>query len=157
MSSGYTGEGWMAVVPTVATAKVDINIVPNLDHDDILVKIRKHLDTAGFQDVEIREVARGPHYYWALPGDPFLALVTRALRRVWGKDPVLYPSIGPSSGLAGIFMEKVGIPHFLMVPFGQPDMNEHSPQESLDIDFFMNGIKVTAATIDEFSRSDIGH
>jgi acetylornithine deacetylase/succinyl-diaminopimelate desuccinylase-like protein len=54
-------------------------------------------------------------------------------------------------------MEKVGIPHFLMVPFGQPDMNEHSPQESLDIDFFMNGIKVTAATIDEFSRSDIGH
>ena len=35
-------------------------------------------------------------------------------------------------------------------------MNEHSPRENLHIDWYINGIKATAATIDEFSRSNVG-
>jgi acetylornithine deacetylase/succinyl-diaminopimelate desuccinylase-like protein len=39
-----------------------------------------------------------------------------------------------------------------MVPLGQPDLNEHSPTESFDIDWFIRGIKVLAAVIAEFSK-----
>ena len=158
MISGYTGDGWMAVVPAVATAKIDINLVPNLDPDDLVAKLRKHLDNCGFQDIEIQVVTKHPFYYWAQPGDPFLNLVSRALKRVWGMDPVLYPSIGGGGGgsVPSTFKELVGNENYLLVPLGQPDMNEHSPRESLDIDWFIRGIKVMATTIDEFAKSDIG-
>ena len=156
LSSGYQGEGWAAKVPTTATAKIDCNILPNMDHDDIKEKFRNHLDSHGFHDVEMREVARIPYATGATPDDPFLALVSRALERVWSKAPVLYPSIGGGGLLVKMFKERLENPYFLMVPYGQPDMNEHSPHESLDIDWFINGIKVTATVIDEFANSDIG-
>jgi acetylornithine deacetylase/succinyl-diaminopimelate desuccinylase-like protein len=154
--SGYTGEGWTALVPTVATAKIDINLVPNLDPDDLLAKIRSHLDNCGFSDVEIQEMTRNSYDTWAQPGDLFLEVVSRALKRVWGVEPVLYPSIGGGGPGAVIFKDLVGIENYALVPLGQPDMNEHSPRESLDIDWFIRGIKVIATTIDEFAKSEIG-
>lgn len=153
---GYTGEGWTAVVPTVATAKIDINLVPNLDPDDLLAKMRNHLDNCGFHDVEIQEITRNSYHCWAQPGGSFLGVVSQALKRVWGLEPVLYPSIGGGGPGAVIFKELVGNENYILVPLGQPDMNEHSPRESLDIDWFIRGIKVIATTIDEFAKSAIG-
>lgn len=155
LSSGYQGQGWAPMVPSSATAKIDINIVPNLDHDDIRNKIRAHLDDGGFDDVELKELARAPYAIAATTDDPFLALVSRALKQVWGKDPVLYPSIGGGGTFATALKDQVGNPHFLMVPFGQPDMNEHSPRENLDIDWFIKGIATVATVISEFGKATL--
>ena len=156
LTCGYQDRGWVAMVPSTATAKIDINIVPNLNHDDIKQKIQRHLVDHDFDDIEIRETGRSPYATSARLDDPFLAIVSRALERVWGTTPVLYPSIGGGGGLVRIFKEQIGNPHFLMVPFGQPDMNEHSPTESLDLDWFVRGIKAVVTVIDEFAKSDIG-
>lgn len=151
LTAGYQGSGWMAMVPSIARAKLDVNIVPDLDPDDLKRKVQAHLAEHGFTDVELVEVAREPYASEARLDDPFLQVVSAALQRVWGKPPVLYPSIGGGGGLVKAFKEQIGIPNFLMVPLGQPDMNEHSPHESLDIDWFIQGIKVVAAVIDGFA------
>lgn len=156
LTSGYQGENWTMMVPSSATAKIDVNIVAHLDPVDLLAKIRKHLDANDFRDIEIKELAHSIAFEWSKPGDPFLDLVARAMKRVWNKETVMYPSIGGGGSIGPGVKDELGIPYFLVVPLGQPDMNEHSSRESLDIDWYINGIKSVATIIDEFAVSDIG-
>ena len=153
ISSGFQGKGWELVVPTVATAKVDINIVPDMDPKHVIVNIQKHLDQKGFSEIEIRELRASSYVNWIEPDDPFVAIVERAQERVWRKKSILYPSIGGGGGSQT--KRKLGIPHYLMIPLGQPDMNEHSPQENLHLDWFINGIKVLATLFDEFDKGNL--
>lgn len=151
LTSGYQDDGWMASVPSEAKAKIDINIVPNLDHQDILEKIKRHLLNFGFDDIEVRELARLPYASAANIDDPFLGVVSRAQYKVWGLHPVIYPSIGGAGDLVKAFKDGAGIKQFLMVPLAQPDLSEHSPMESLDLSWYLMGIKTIVAIIDEFA------
>lgn len=151
LTSGYQEDGWMASVPSEAKAKIDINIVPDLDHQDILDKIKRHLLNHGFEDIEVKELARLPYASAANIDDPFLGVVSRAQTRVWGVPPVIYPSIGGAGDLVKAFKDGAGIKQFLMVPLAQPDMNEHSPMESFDLTWYQKGIKTIVAIIDEFA------
>lgn len=152
LSSGFQGEGWELVVPTKATAKVDINIVPDMDPLNVLSSIRNHLDREGYSEIEIHELRSSSYVNWVQPNDPFVAVVKRAQERVWEKRSVLYPSIGGGGGPQT--KNKLGIPHYLMLPLGQPDMNEHSPRENFHLEWFIRGIKVIATLFDEYSKDD---
>lgn len=152
ISSGFQGDGWELIVPTIATAKVDINIVPNMDTQYTIEKIRKHLDEKGFTDIEFNVLGASSFVQWIEPEDPFVAVVKRAQERVWKKRTVLYPSIGGGGGSQT--KKKLGIPHYLMIPLGQPDMNEHSPRENLHLDWYINGIKVLATLFEEFAKDE---
>ena len=56
---GYTGVGGKTILPTRATAKLDMRLVPNMTAKDCLSKLRAHLDKRGFNDIEIKA---GGHY-----------------------------------------------------------------------------------------------
>jgi acetylornithine deacetylase/succinyl-diaminopimelate desuccinylase-like protein len=56
---GYTGVGGKTILPTRATAKLDMRLVPNMTAKDCLAKLRAHLDQRGFTDIEIKA---GGHY-----------------------------------------------------------------------------------------------
>ncbi|HEX8991792.1 MAG TPA: M20/M25/M40 family metallo-hydrolase, partial [Anaerolineales bacterium] len=45
LTAGYQGPGSKTVLPAKASAKVDFRLVPNQDPDDILKKLRAHLDS----------------------------------------------------------------------------------------------------------------
>ena len=53
LNSGYQGKGSKTVLPAEASAKIDFRLVPNQDPQDIVAKLRAHLDAQGFSDVEI--------------------------------------------------------------------------------------------------------
>src|SRR5205823_15119272 len=48
MGGGYQGPGSKTVIPARASAKVDFRLVPDQDPQDILAKLRRHLDSKGF-------------------------------------------------------------------------------------------------------------
>jgi acetylornithine deacetylase/succinyl-diaminopimelate desuccinylase-like protein len=54
--AGYTGEGSKTILPSVAHAKLDIRLVPDMTAKDVLAKLRKHLDKRGFTDIEIKVI-----------------------------------------------------------------------------------------------------
>ncbi len=155
LSSGYQDAGWMAMVPADAKAKIDINIVPDLEADDLLQKIQAHLDKHGFDDIEIVETGRIPYALGAQPDDPLLKVVAEAQKRVWGKDPVLYPSIGGAGDLVIAFKEQLkNSANLSWFRWGSLILNEHSPSESFDIDWFIRGIQVMAAVIAEAAEEE---
>lgn len=51
--SGYTGEGSKTVLPAKAMAKIDFRLVPDQEPDDIVAKLRAHLDAEGYSDIRI--------------------------------------------------------------------------------------------------------
>jgi len=57
--AGYTGPGGKTILPSKATAKLDLRLVPNMTAKDCVAKLRAHLDQRGFNDVEVKV---GGHY-----------------------------------------------------------------------------------------------
>lgn len=52
--AGYTGPGGKTILPGVATAKLDLRLVPDQTRAEAERKLRAHLDAHGFPDVEIK-------------------------------------------------------------------------------------------------------
>lgn len=50
---GYTGPGGKTSIPSRVEAKIDFRLVPDMRADEVVAKLRAHLDKRGFEDIEI--------------------------------------------------------------------------------------------------------
>src|SRR6202011_4294547 len=50
---GYTGPGGKTVLPHKAVAKIDMRLVPDMTAADTLAKLKAHLVSQGFADIEV--------------------------------------------------------------------------------------------------------
>ena len=141
ITGGYGGEGPHAAVPTAATAKFDVKLAAGQHPDQVEAWFRERLDAGGFDDIEVVVMSKCPGSEIA-PDHPLAATAMAALERVWGRPPVVFPSIG-GGGIFGVFVDDLGMP-CLIVPYGQHDLHEHSAQEHLSLEWFRQGIHVTA-------------
>jgi acetylornithine deacetylase/succinyl-diaminopimelate desuccinylase-like protein len=142
--SGYQGLGSKTVLPARAYAKLDFRLVEDMKPNDIIAKLRKHLDIHGFTDIKIAwhegyAAAKTPLDH------PFVELVNKANKQVFGHDMVLQPT-SPGSGPLYLFNEYVP-----MVSIGCGDYNSkvHAPNESITIENYRNSIKRIAVLIHE--------
>ena len=53
IQSGYTGPGKQTVLPSKAFAKMDFRLVPEQKPDDILEKIKRHMEKLGIEGIEV--------------------------------------------------------------------------------------------------------
>ena len=58
--AGYIGDGAKTVMPGNAVVKMDLRLVPDQMPDEILDKVRKHLDKRGFTDIEVVRLSGEP-------------------------------------------------------------------------------------------------
>lgn len=149
IEGGYIGPGVKTAVPTEATAKVDITLVPDQNPSEVADLIRRHLDDIGFHDVDLEILASCTPI--VTPADhPVVELVKQSMRDVWSREPIVFPSIGGGGPLA-TFTEHCNMPAML-VAYAQPDLHEHSANEHLSIKSFLNGIRVTAQLFDRLAE-----
>lgn len=139
LQSGYTGQGMKTVIPAVARVKLDFRLVPWQDPDDILDKLRAHLDREGFHDVVISKLgAMWP--YKADDNDPLVALVRQSGEEVYGKASVVTPLLGGSSPVYA-FHRPLNIP-VVSAGIGYGMENRlHAPDEHIRIDDFLQGCR----------------
>ena len=136
-------------MPARASAKVDFRLVPDQDPADIVTKLRIHLDANGFGDVAIGELG-GDAPARTDPDDPFIQLVTRTAKDVYGVPMELVPMIG-GSGPIHPFVHELGLP-VAMAGLGHPDTRAHAPDENIRIDLYLKHARHVARILDEFSR-----
>jgi acetylornithine deacetylase/succinyl-diaminopimelate desuccinylase-like protein len=137
IEAGYTGPGSKTVLPNYASAKLDFRLVPHQHPDDILKKLRRHLDTNGFSDIVIAPQVEGENPARTPLDSPFVAKVADAAREVYGAEPVIVPSMA-GSGPMYSFTDTLGIPTVL-IGVSYPGSRVHAPDEHIRFaDFILN-------------------
>lgn len=144
--SGYGGEGMKTIIPHEATAKLDFRLVPDQNPDAVFELVRRHLE-AEHADVSIEKLGSFPPMSTPLD-TPVAEPIRRGLAEAWGTEPVELPLLGGSLP-AAYFRRAVDVP-ILVVPYANPDQNNHAPNEHLDVECFENGIRTSAAVIERF-------
>lgn len=150
ITTGYQGVGTKTIVPARASAKVDIRLVPDQNPEDILAKLRAHLDTAGFADVQIH----GHSMAWPYKldaGHPLVAITSRAGEEVYGKPARLIPLNGGTSPQYALD-RPFNIP-IVRAGTSYPDMRTHAPDEHVRLVDFHNGARHIARILDGFARN----
>jgi acetylornithine deacetylase/succinyl-diaminopimelate desuccinylase-like protein len=151
MSSGYTGEGAKTVLPSFASAKVSMRLVPDQDPEDLFPRFAEHvrrLAPPGVK-VEVRDLHSAPSFLTA-HDHPMLKAAIRALARAWAKPPAMIRE-GGSIPVMATFTETHGLPSILM-GFGLPDDNLHAPNEKFELTSFHGGTKSAAYLYEELAK-----
>ncbi|RJP55709.1 MAG: M20/M25/M40 family metallo-hydrolase [Anaerolineaceae bacterium] len=149
LTSGYQGPGSKTVQPAFASAKVDFRLVPNQMPEDILKKLRAHLDAEGFSDVKI-EFLGGEPAARTNPDGPFVKIVVDTAEDVYDTPMEIVPMVG-GSGPSYPFVHDLGLPVVTM-GLGYPDTKAHAPNENIRIDLYLQHAKHTARVIKEFAK-----
>lgn len=148
---GYTGEGAKTVLPSKASAKISMRLVPYQRHEDITAKIVKYLKAIAppTVKVDITELHGANPVMVELDGDGLNA-AKRAMIKAFGKEPIMMRE-GGSIPIVETFGSVLKAPTILM-GLGLPGDNIHSPNESFSIDNFYGGIKASAIFLEEYSK-----
>ncbi|MXX21165.1 MAG: M20/M25/M40 family metallo-hydrolase [Cenarchaeum sp. SB0665_bin_23] len=128
--SGYTGEGTKTVLPSAATAKLDMRLLPGMVPDVQLRMLREHLYRCGFGDVKTN-AEHGQRGIRAPPSHPFVQAVRNAVDATYGRHilNVMYPETGP----IWQFSDTLKVP-CVLVGGTHIQSRIHSPNEFARID-----------------------
>jgi acetylornithine deacetylase/succinyl-diaminopimelate desuccinylase-like protein len=148
---GYGGPGSKTVLPHEAFCKCDIRLIEAQTIDEIMAKVEAHVRKHA-PDVEfIPQHGMDPS---KTPLDlPFVEPIRQAIIAARGEEPYLVPAMGGSLP-DYVFTKILGVPA-LLVPYANPDEANHSPNENLEVDRFIGGIKTGAAMLTNLGKLKI--
>jgi len=140
---GFTGEGAKTVIPARAVAKVSTRLVASQQPGEAIDQITTAVAAACPKGVK----AQFKLLHAAAPSlvntaSPYIAKAAAALQETFGARTV-YMRSGGSIPVVGLFDRHLGIPS-VMMGFGLPDDNLHSPNEKFYLPNFYRGIDATA-------------
>jgi acetylornithine deacetylase/succinyl-diaminopimelate desuccinylase-like protein len=146
LDAGYIGEGSKTVLPSVAKAKLDFRLVPDMNPKKQFELLRKHLDKHGFTDIEVTFVEGEPASRTAVD-DKFVKLVERCAIEEYGEAITSVSSAG--TGPMSYFAEILNAP---CVSIGSTYKYSriHSPNEFTRIDLLQKTIKCIGRIVEKF-------
>lgn len=149
--SGHIGEGARTVLPSVAKAKVDFRLVVDQDPEDILRKLRAHLDRYGFGDIEVTSLNTSPPTKTPVT-DPFVQVIMDAASRVYDQPLAIQPT-SPGAGPRHVFTEWTDMP-IVGVGVTHIGSRSHGPDENIVLEDYRQGIKHVVAIIELFGAQE---
>ena len=149
---GFMGEGAKTVIPAVAHAKISMRLVPDQRPADIATKATRYLKKIAPPSVRVTVDRLHGGEAWLAPTDhPALAAAGRAVKRAFGKTPVLVRE-GGSIPIIASFSKILKVPSVLM-GIGLNDDNLHAPNEKMELDNFYRGNAAAAFLMEELGNS----
>lgn len=111
-----------------ARAACQLRFVVGTSLSDVLPALRRHLDTGGYEIVQIRPHERG--FFEATrtsPDHPWVKFAARSLEETTGKEPHILPNLAGSLP-NDVFTEILGLPT-VWVPHSYRGCSQHAPNE----------------------------
>ncbi len=148
---GYTGEGSKTVIPSKAWAKFSCRLVPNQNAEKIIKLVLEHIKKLAPPTVKVKITSlSGANPVRIDPDNDAIRSAISAFKKAFGKD-VVFMCEGGSIPVVEKFSQVLHSPVVLM-GFGLPNDNIHSPNESFAVDNYFGGILSSAHFYNEFSK-----
>ncbi len=155
IQGGYQGEGGKTIIPSRASAKITMRLVPDMKPADIAGKLEKYLKKIAPPCIRLEMVYHGGAEAVVVPTDgPWLEAARCAIRKGFGKAPVFMKE-GGSIPVANNFKSSLGL-DTLFLGFGLNSDNIHSPNEHFRVVDFERGCRTAVALPYEIARVKAG-
>jgi acetylornithine deacetylase/succinyl-diaminopimelate desuccinylase-like protein len=160
LSSAWIGSQVRTIVPSTATAEIDLRLVTDVDPGDQVERLKAHVRRQGYHvvenepdpatrrahaDVALITHGRGTPAFRTSMDTPLSAAVITAVRRAAGEPPVLMPTLGGTVPMSR-FQRVLELPVY-GVPVVNPDNSQHSPDENLRLGNLWEAIVVYASLL----------
>jgi acetylornithine deacetylase/succinyl-diaminopimelate desuccinylase-like protein len=145
---GFTGEGAKTVLPSKASAKISMRLVPNQTSARAAKLFEKYIKKIAPKTVKVkvRNLHGGEPAITPIDS-PGVRAAVAALEKGFGKKP-LYQREGGSIPIVVQFKQLLGLDTVLL-GFGLPDENAHAPDEFINLENFFGGIRTSAHFFNE--------
>ena len=141
---GFTGEGAKMVIPAVSKAKISLRLPPDVKSEEAFMLFERRVKELAPAGVEVRvDKIHGGEGVMVMPDSPPMQAAAAALKEYFGKEPIFIRE-GGSIPVAALFHELLNVP-VVMMGFGLPDDNLHSPNEKYSLSQFYKGIRTVAS------------
>jgi len=148
---GYTEEGAKTVLPSKATAKISMRLVPNQDPKTIAKLFAKHIKKIAPKSVKVKVKEMHGGLPIVVPLDsPAMKAAAKAASKAFGKETV-FTREGGSIPIVVEFAKQLKAPTILM-GLGLDTDNIHSPNEHFSLASFKKGILASAYFLEEFAK-----
>ena len=148
---GFTGEGAKTVLPSKATAKISMRLVPDQDPKTVAKQFKQYIKeiTPDSVKVKVTEMHGGLPVVIPLDDEAVIA-AAKATSKAFGKETV-FTREGGSIPIVVEFVKQLNAPAILM-GLGLDSDNIHSPNEHFSLKSFELGILSSAYFMEEFSN-----
>ena len=148
---GFTGEGAKTVLPSKATVKISMRLVPNQDPKKIAKLFSSYIKKIAPKTVQVKvQDLHGAYPIATSLDDKATKAAAEALAKVFGKKTVFMRE-GGSIPIVVTFAKKLKASPVLM-GMGLNTENLHSPNEHFNLNHFHLGILSSAYFLEEFSK-----
>ena len=146
-TSGYEGPGAKTVLPSKALVKIDFRLIPKMDPQKQLIRLKTHLKEKGFGDIDVRMI-HGEAASRTKISDPFVRTVKEAADESFGKSIISVSSAG--TGPMYSFAKVLDAP---CIAIGSTYIFSriHSPNEFARIDLLRKTTKCMCKIIRKFA------
>ncbi|MBK5277859.1 MAG: M20/M25/M40 family metallo-hydrolase, partial [Bacteroidia bacterium] len=149
---GYTGEGAKTVLPSKASAKISMRLVPNQDSEEVMKLFTAHFLSIAPKSVKVKITPHHGGQPAVTPTDSkAFKAASKAFEEVWGKSPIPTRD-GGSIPIVSLFKKELGLDTVLM-GFGLDSDAIHSPNEHYGIKNFLIGIETIVAFYKHYARN----
>ncbi len=148
---GFTGEGAKTVIPSKASAKISMRLVPHQDPKKIEKLFEKYIKKIAPKEVSVKvKGLHGGYPVITLLEDKATIAGSKAMQLAFGKKTIFMRE-GGSIPIVVEFANRLKASPVLM-GLGLNTENLHSPNEHFNLKHFQLGIKSSAYFLDEFSK-----
>ncbi|MFC2103237.1 dipeptidase [Bacteroidota bacterium] len=148
---GFTGDGAKTVLPSKATAKISMRLVPNQNPIKIARLFTKYIKQITPKSVKVTVKDLHGGYPVMVPIDSKATTAAAdAMTKAFGKQTVFMRE-GGSIPVVSRFVSKLNVTPVLM-GFGLNTENLHSPNEHFNLKHFQLGILSSAYFMEEFAK-----
>jgi acetylornithine deacetylase/succinyl-diaminopimelate desuccinylase-like protein len=149
--SGFTGEGAKTVLPSMASAKFSMRLVPDQDPETITQLTREFLLDIAPDTVKVEILDHHGARPVLVPRDAMgVQEAVRAYAKAFGKEPVFIRE-GGSIPVVNTFREELGA-WSLLLGLGLPDDDAHAPNERFRIEDYYRGMVMMGELLGELGK-----
>lgn len=151
LRGGHLGVGVKGVIPSRATAKLDIRTVPNQDPDLIKRRVFDHLRQRlpRGTSLDVAELMRVSPIVLERQ-HPVMRVASRAYETGFGRAPA-FVRLGGSIPIVSLLEQRLGVPSVLM-GLSLPSDGAHAANEHWPLSLLRRGIQTSAAFLTELGR-----